>query len=176
MSNLKPMNLSTFEPMLTLLHRPSHGAEAARKSTLALVLQVVLPVTVGGLIYLLFRPPVLLMFDWAKSLGVGSAIMEARGLATPLVAYMPGWLTNSLPNGLWAFSLACAMRWIWFSDPRLSVLVPTAIVLILGVFPEVLQGLGSLPGTFDLFDLFLCVALGCAGLVTPVHISGRRLT
>ena len=141
---------------------------------MAASLQILVPVTVGGLIYLLCRPQVLVMFEWADALGVQTILSQCREWMSPLTSYMPLWAKNSLPNGLWAYSLAAFMRAIWIGDARYHLIVPVTAVFIAAVLPEVAQALDLLPGTFDSVDLLLCCCLGAAGLhlIRASHSQG----
>jgi hypothetical protein len=60
-----------------------------------------IPVFIGGLIYLLFRPPDILMFEWFSLLGLDDVLYSIRKYTYPVgkeIAYL--WILFSIPNAL----------------------------------------------------------------------------
>ena len=130
--------------------------DCKRRTILRLLLTtsvVVLPLVLGGLIYLAWRSPSLLMFQWAETLGVSSHVQELRAFAGPLAPYVPGWVFFSFPDGAWVYSATAAYlvvwRAKWSTEAAFWVLLPVAM----GVGSELGQWFGVVPGTFDFVDL-----------------------
>jgi len=118
-------------------------------------LHVLLPIIVGGLIYLSFRHTTLNMFKWVELISLSSFINLVRETLYPIKGYLPEWIIFSLPDGLWVYSFSSSFIIIWndeFDFAKPWLLVP----LFLGAFAEVFQYFRILPGTFDLIDLFIC--------------------
>ena len=115
----------------------------------------VLPVTVGGLIYLLFRGESIIMFSWVDMTGLGSALTIARNWIGDYG--IPNWALYNLPAGLWAYSLSSILLVVWKSNRVGLVWVSIGVVLALG--SEFGQALGFVPGTFSSGDV-LAYALG----------------
>ena len=67
------------------------------------IINFLVPVTLGSFIYILFRSKHLLVFHWFNSLGLYPVILTARQYFN-IYEQIPAWLIYSLPNGLWAYS------------------------------------------------------------------------
>lgn len=80
------------------------------------ILNFILPITAGTIIYLLFRDKHLLVFHWADRVGVYLHILDARQLFADLAKYLPHATIYSLPNGLWAYSFVFFISYIWRDD------------------------------------------------------------
>ena len=118
-----------------------------------LLVNFVLPISIGTLIYLLFRPLHLTVFHWANAIGFYSAVIKARALFD--IGYlMPEWLVYSLPNGLWAYSFMFFMSFIWGDVKSMNKTFFIVLVVVLTVGSELGQLLGLVPGTFCLADMF----------------------
>ncbi len=119
-------------------------------------LHILLPIIVGGLIYLSFRNTTLNMFRWFELMSLSSLIYSLREILYPISLFLPEWIIYSLPDGLWVYSFSSSFIIIWygnFDTAKPWLLFP----LLLGAFAEVLQYFNILPGTFDLIDFFFCI-------------------
>lgn len=104
----------------------------------------------GGMIYVLFRPQHLLMFDWIETIGLTDGINTMRERGNIL---FPEWIIYSLPDGLWIFSYSLCIGSIW--EFEIKKCIPALLMLpAISVFDEILQSLNMVPGTFDLMDIF----------------------
>jgi hypothetical protein len=118
----------------------------------------------GGMLYVTKRPTSLLMFAWAESFGLGEHVARCRAHTASL--QLPKVLVQCAPQALWAFALVLLVRVIWFSRQGVLASACIAFASFVAVAPEVAQGAGVVPGTFDRLDLLLVVlALGFASLV-----------
>lgn len=122
-----------------------------------LLIFIAIPMFIGGMIYILFRPESLLMFKWFNYLDLTSLITKLRGNFSFLGSYLPGWVVYSLPDGIWVFSLTAVMFKIWQNGALLSRLFWCSIGPILGVGGEIGQYFSVVPGTFDIADLVINV-------------------
>lgn len=84
--------------------------------SLAHTLNVVIPLFLGGTIYLLFRSEHLLMFRWVESIGMYDLLSQMRLSAGFLRHELPDWVIFSFPNSLWFYSLLSFVHWIWKRD------------------------------------------------------------
>jgi hypothetical protein len=114
-----------------------------------------LPVFLGGLIYLTYRADTLLMFSWAKFVGLTDFVNFLRTDNFLQKLTIPNWVKYSLPDALWLFSFTYIILLLWdFKITRQSVLwiflAPTV-----GLFSELGQLVEIIPGTFDKIDLLL---------------------
>ena len=114
-----------------------------------------LPVIVGGLIYLTYRTDTLIMFGWFRQIGLSDAVDFLRSNQHLQNLTIPSWIKFSLPDALWLFSFNYVLLTLWdFNVNRQSAfwlfLAPT-----IGLFSEIGQLIGVVPGTFDFMDLVL---------------------
>lgn len=116
-------------------------------------LNFALPITLGTLIYLLFRDKNLLVFHWANALGVYLPITEIRPLFAGMSNYLPPAIIYSLPNGLWAYSFMFFITNIWRDDHGITKSLFLSLVCMLSLGSELGQLVNIIPGTFCLNDL-----------------------
>ncbi len=126
------------------------------------------PISIGSLIYLLFRPKHILVFHWAESLGLYSVILNARNLID-FNYYIPEWIIFSLPNGLWAYSFMFFISFIWRDSKSLGKTFFIVLVVILSLGSELGQLFDLVPGTFCLTD----VAAYTAGLLLGYNYGSK---
>ena len=111
---------------------------------------------IGCLIYLLFRSKTLYIYIWCKSLGLSVPIDTLRyGV---LGWSVPDFIKYSLPDGLYCAAYLFIMDAIWHEDQGWKKFVILAIVPVITIGSELLQGLGFVRGTFDIFDL-MCYSI-----------------
>ena len=121
-----------------------------------ILFNAILPLFIGGLIYLLFRSEKLLMFDWIRFLGFKQSIDFLRNDFSILKSFIPNWVLFSLPDGLWVYSFSSAIIIIW-NDNRKVLILLLSIPLIFGPAVELLQFLKLFKGTFDIKDLVITI-------------------
>jgi hypothetical protein len=119
----------------------------------------------GAVIYLLFRSKNLLGFELLNRIGVEPWADRMR-LYTADVR-LPDMVVNSLPGGLWALGYILIIDSLFGNQSRSTRIVWASVIPLLGVCSEVLQGVGLLPGVFDLWDL-ICYALPFIIFVTRI--------
>lgn len=124
------------------------------KNRLSIVLQTFfhcfLPIILGGMIYVLFRPLSLKMFDWFEFIGLMDIILKMRDFSQNYL-FFPNWFYYALPDGLWTYAFTSSFMLIWGKSSTLKYWL--AIPFILSIIPELLQYFNLLVGTFDLYDL-----------------------
>ena len=111
---------------------------------------------IGALIYLLFRPRVLLGFLVADRLGLGPTVDHWREAVSDW--QLPDFVVYCLPNGLWAAAWVLIANRLFRDRSRRTRLLWASVVPTMGVVSELMQGMGILPGTFDWLDL-VCYAV-----------------
>lgn len=112
---------------------------------------LLVPVILGGFIYIIFRTEKLIMFRWFDYLNLTDEINIAKSFRNNLS--LPDWFYFSLPDGLWIFSYTAISLEIWKSSITRSryfwiLSIPAAAIL-----SEILQLLNIISGTFDFTDL-----------------------
>ena len=112
----------------------------------------ILPLMIGGLIYLAFRSDTLLMFKWANAMSLDSSIIFLRelNLSNNL---LPEWFLYSLPDGLWMFSYISLTLLVWGNKITMQNVFWIFIIPIIAIFSEIGQALQFIPGTYDTTDL-----------------------
>lgn len=113
---------------------------------------VLLPLIIGGLIYISFRSLSLRLFSWFEILGINSFSSSIRNLANPFKNDLPPWIYFSLPDGLWIYSFSSALLIFWNNDFQ-KLKYWLFIPFISGILIEILQQFKLFPGTFDFLDL-----------------------
>lgn len=113
---------------------------------------VFLPVAIGTMIYLLFRPTNLTVFHWADAIGLYKYVIAVRDY-TDISHLLPAWIIYSLPNGLWAFSFMFCISFIWGSNRCIEKLAFLLLVILLSVGSEMAQLFIIIPGTFCYSDV-----------------------
>jgi hypothetical protein len=134
------------------------------------ILIAVCTLTVGGLIYILWRSDTLTMFVWFERLGIMPFIESLRYQAEWMSTFLPNWFIYSLPNALWLFSGLLIFNQIWGHKPSLDRRFWAIGFLLIGIGAEFGQLLGIIPGVFDWQDLFFMIAAVCSAyLVVSTH-------
>lgn len=137
----------------------------------ATLAHVILPLGVGILVYLGYRPRTLLVFDWLAAMSMSFVGEALRSLGRQIA--LPEWMIFVLPGALWSYSLTACMALLWRDKPRSSPWVLSALPL--GAGSEILQAMGLMPGTFDARDLIsYLVSVPLAFLFTHAHLRMRR--
>lgn len=147
-------------------------SDSLMKKQSAIVVLTVLPLMIGGLIYLLWRPETLLMFVWADHLGVIDLVMLARVHAE--LYYLPNWALYNLPNGTWAYAFTATMTYLWVETYGPKKLLYILMPFFLGVFFEIGQYLNVIPGTFCLGDI-VAHLLGATLGYLLINLAQRRV-
>lgn len=116
-------------------------------------IHVIMPLLLGGLIYISFRSTSLRMFNWFEWSKIDFVTSLIRYLIYPLKKYLPLWFYFSLPDGLWVYSFSSALLIYWNNDFQ-KVNYWLLIPFLSGILIEILQGFKFFSGTFDFLDLF----------------------
>ena len=127
---------------------------------------VLAPITIGGLIYLLFRADTLLMFRWIEIVGMDTYLYNIRSCFSSIKITDISILLYSVPDGLWVYSLTAFMLFVWKGELSKHSAAWLLIGPVLATGGEIAQGLGLINGTFDLYDLVLCAI----GSIAPIVV------
>jgi len=122
--------------------------------TRLVILNVILPLIIGGLIYISFRSVNLRMFVWFDAIGIHELIYKIRELFNPFKSYIPKWIYFSLPDGLWVYSFSYVLLLIWKDKLKVAI-VWLIIPFTAGCLVELAQLIKVFPGTFDYLDLIM---------------------
>ena len=105
-------------------------------------------VGIGGTMYLLFRQSSLLIYQLACLAGMGELL--GRWREHTLQWALPEWVVYCLPDGLWSAGYVLIVDGLFRQHPWKWMVA--GIIPLIGVLSEGLQGMGVLPGTFDVMD------------------------
>jgi hypothetical protein len=110
-------------------------------------------ICLGGLIYILFRPTNLIMFQWFDEINLTDFFKVLRFNFIPIKNSLPEWFIYSLPDGLWLLSFNLIMVQIWRNESHFFIWFWTILLPIIAVTSEIGQLLNIVPGTFDPNDI-----------------------
>ena len=120
-----------------------------------ILFHVLIPMIIGGFIYIIFREKNLLMFNWFNFVGCENLVDFLRYNFSKY--YIPNWLLFNYPDGIWIYSFVSFMLIIWNGVKSNTKFVWLAIAPILGISAEIGQYINIIPGTYDKFDLMFCL-------------------
>lgn len=115
----------------------------------------IIPVIVGGLIYLTYRTDSLLMFSWFEKVQLKGAVDWLRSNNHLQNFKIPAWVKFSLPDALWLFSFTYMILLLWDFTINKQSIGWILLAPIVGLSSEVGQLIKIIPGTFDIVDLLL---------------------
>lgn len=132
----------------------------------SVIVNCIIPVSVGGFIYILGRNECITMFHWMELINLKMPIQHLRtAYKASALAPLPHWVLYSLPDGLWMYSFTAAIFLLWKCRLNAYLLIP----LILGSGSEIGQYFDIVRGTYDTADL-ICY---CMGFSLPIIILNK---
>jgi hypothetical protein len=138
--------------------KPNFGTAGRSHSRVFLSVHILLPLVLGGFIYICWRETNLLMFRWLGAVGLDPLTNALRSLTAPAKKVLPHWFVYSLPDGLWVYALTSFMLLVWRNTDSLPTkMLWCSLGLLLGAGIEIGQLAGVVPGTFDYGDLIVCL-------------------
>lgn len=126
--------------------------EVERKNTtkvLDLIFSII-PLFIGGLLYLGHRSQELLMFRWTEYLKLDNIIASWRNFCSQYP--LPEWTFYALPDGLWLLSYMLLIHTIWGEHIR-QYRVWVYILPVIAITSELMQLVILSLGTFDMMDI-----------------------
>jgi len=117
-----------------------------------LLFQIIFPIVLGSLIYLLFRPKEIVLFKVIGWLGVMPVVQSLRDACSSAKPLLPGWFVFSLPNALWVYSMSVFLITVWREEPR-KMIYWLCCGWVIAIGFELLQASEQIPGTFSFVDL-----------------------
>jgi len=141
-----------------------------------LAVHVLLPIFIGGMIYVCWRVDHLFMFRWFDTLGLTPAVEACRAFAMPARPYIPDWILFSVPDGTWVYACVAFFGRLWRQGPLWAQVLWIGLGPAMAIGGELGQIPGWVPGTWDWVD-FVCYVV--AAVVSfafawwPVSTWGR---
>tara|TARA_B100001173_G_scaffold154982_1_gene134346 strand:+ start:246 stop:809 length:564 start_codon:yes stop_codon:yes gene_type:complete len=112
--------------------------------------EVLIPLCLAGLLYLLFRPIDTVIYKIVVLIGGDTIIHSLRQSIN--ISSFPEWFVYSLPGGLWLLAFQNTITWIKRFEGRW--LIPSVLLAsCLGIGLEILQSLHLTDGVFDWVDV-----------------------
>ena len=122
------------------------------KNNKIFIVNVIIPLIIGGIIYVLFRNKNLIIFDWLNYLGLQEYVNYLRNYFI-FPKKIPIWFKYSLPDFLWVYSLTSSMLLIWGKEIGKNKYFWFFLPLIIALISEFLQYFNLINGTFDFTDI-----------------------
>jgi hypothetical protein len=132
---------------------------------------VLCPLLIGGLIYVLYRPMTITLFNWIENTLVIDLVVSTREVNK--VTLLP-WVVYSLPDALWAYSLTMFFLILW--DYKIAKHNIHWFLLLGGIafLPELGQIPGWIPGTFDIVDILLKIVFVVLALLQNKKVTFKN--
>ncbi len=105
-----------------------------------LIAQVIIPLSLGALIYLFYRDAIVFHSFNDK-------------FSRYISIQPPAWVLFNLPDFLWLYSLLAALRLAVTKAPKLTMIIWIFSGFLLAIVSELLQLFSLIFGTFDVCDL-----------------------
>lgn len=118
-------------------------------------IKVILPLLFGALIYIIYRPSNLLMFDWLKFLGLSDIHYSIRLSVNQHINKIPEWVIYALPDGLWVLSYTFLMNIIWTNEQRILKVQFVSFGLVFSLSLEFGQYFNIISGSLGLIMIHL---------------------
>lgn len=115
--------------------------------------KIIIPLIVGGLIYVFFRSPSLLMFKWFHQIGIAEIILNIKDQYKVPSNWLINWCIYSLPDGLWLYSLTAFMLVLWREESSKIKYLFIFGGAIIAFGQKIGQAFHLFKGTFDLNDI-----------------------
>lgn len=123
----------------------------ANKWVTSEVILGVLFLACGSAIYLLFRSKTLNIYQWCSALGLSNMIDSLRNCVQDW--NISEFVKFSLPDGLYCAAYILIIDAIWHYDNGIVKKIVISLIPFVTISSEVLQYLGLVKGTFDIYDL-----------------------
>ena len=139
----------------------------------AYIFHVVLPVLIGGLIYLTLRQGPIPLFSPLQDVLLQGKIPFWQPALLPVVRGLPSWFSTSLPDALWCYACVSLALVCWRDGPRFFRAFWLGVALTLSLGFELGQALQIIPGTFCALDVVFSLAAAALAL-SLAHLSRTR--
>jgi len=121
---------------------------------LKILFHVILPILIGGLIYVFFRGRNLVFMTYIELVS-NLSLTSLSYYTDPIKTKLYDWVIYSLPDGLWVYSFTSSIM-LMKLDSKVRIYI-IHMPLLLAVTFEMFQLLDMYKGTFDPIDLLFFV-------------------
>jgi len=123
---------------------------------------VLLPIFIGGLIYIVSRSKSLKMFNWFEKINLSNEVRIIRDYFSNIE--LPNWIIYNLPDFLWVFSFTSLLFIIWNKKIEKENVFYILFPMGIGVLSEFGQLFSIISGTFDKVDIIFYVFGGLSSI------------
>ncbi len=139
--------------------------------TLIFLINSIVPVSLGGLIYVIWRPKSLIMFHWFSALRLNIIVDVIRAISNQRHNLPSDWIIYSLPSGLWIYSFTFCLTYLWSDSKSKFRLIWIMIGPILGIGSEIMQRLKLIPGTYDVMDIVVYTIFSIMAIIAALSLA-----
>ena len=123
----------------------------------------IIPLLIGGIIYICFRNDNIIFFSWLRYLNINYSHFQQIYIEKNIIS---SYIIYSLPNGLWVLTGLFLLK-IFLINSILKFY--SIIFILLSIFIEIGQLFEIIPGTFDVLDLFTIFIFSGIGLAINIY-------
>ena len=135
----------------------------------------VIPLLLGGLIYVIYRADTLIMFSWFHQFRLQGITDAFRSNTFLQKLAIPDWIKFSLPDALWLFSFTYTMLLFWDFTITKQSIVWICLAPVVGLVSELGQLVNIIPGTFDIIDLILLILAAFLPLLSVKNLKSNPI-
>ena len=125
---------------------------------LHLIINIILPILLGTLIYIVYRTDDLIMFNWLSLFGFQDSVNYIRN--NNIFSQAPFWFKYNFSDGLWIYSFTNMIFLLWIDNINKSNFYYIYFFTILACVFELLQFFEIFPGTYDFSDILFYLIFG----------------
>jgi hypothetical protein len=139
-----------------------------------ILVHILLPILIGGLIYILWRKPTLLIFLWYDFVGLDGIVAQLRSSTQTYYTFLPEWFLFCLPDGLWVYAMTSFMAGLWVGSPKPYSLFWISLAPSLAIGSELGQLLGFVQGTYETADIMFYLAGFILAIFMVLNTNRRK--
>lgn len=117
------------------------------------ITQVLIPLLIGGSIYILFRSKQLYLVRYVYKIGGKEQLTAIRKQAEEIGEWLPSWVLHTLPDALWLYAFASFMYLLWQGAGASQQWLWSIMPLLVALIWEIGQAFHWWKGTFDWWDM-----------------------
>ena len=126
------------------------------------LLNIIVPILAGTLIYLFLAPDTFIVKGGWRILGRRNPLEAINIMDFP---YPVRWIRFYVCDALWTYALSNTVILI-LGDAKRNILIGCSIGILFSIIMELLQLFSFFPGTFDIWDIFTAIIAGItAGII-----------
>jgi hypothetical protein len=121
----------------------------------------VLPLLLGGLIYICFREKNILFFSWLQYFNINDYLFQNIYTGNNIILK---YFIYSLPNGLWILSGLLILK-LFLKNEYFLLSIYSIVFIVISFIIEIGQLFKFVRGTFDILDIITIALFSIIGLI-----------